>query len=120
VPASQPSSSQVPFTEPMTLQVDDPIELRRTPSVSPVPPFVKNLQRNSNSPHGSYGHSHLSVEEAAHMSRQERFSVVTHPGDAAEDQLWVDADVEEYSDEEEELYKRHQPRSRHEKVRCLA
>ncbi|XP_059489439.1 serine/threonine-protein kinase WNK3-like isoform X2 [Neocloeon triangulifer] len=54
--------------------------------------------------------------EDAQVNRQGRFSVVTHPGDAAEDFPWEDGEVDDYSEEEEELYKRPQPRSRHDKI----
>jgi len=88
--------SPVPLTEPVTLQVDDEV---RSASHSPLPP----------------GHApqYLGVEEQG-GGRQGRFSVVTHPGDAAEDLLWEDNDFSE--DEDDAYVAGRRPRSRHEKV----
>lgn len=94
--------SPVPVTEPVTLQVDDEV---RSASLSPLPP-------------GAAQHSpqYLGVEEVG-GGRQGRFSVVTHPGDAAEDHLWEDGDPDDFSEDEDDVYGR-PPRSRHEKVKC--
>lgn len=102
VPASP---SPVPVTEPVTLQVDD--ELRGS-SLSPAPPGAALRSPGGVSP------QYLGVEEQG-GGRQGRFSVVTHPGDAAEDHLWEDGDPDDFSEDEDDAYGR-PPRSRHEKV----
>jgi hypothetical protein len=98
--------SPVPVTEPVTLQVDDEVRSASVgPQLSPVPPGAA-----PRSP------QYLGVEEVG-GGRQGRFSVVTHPGDAAEDHLWEDGDPDDFSEDEDDAYGR-PPRSRHEKVKC--
>ncbi|CAB3369152.1 Hypothetical predicted protein [Cloeon dipterum] len=101
------STSQPPASEPSQLQVAD--QTQQAPVVSPMS-FSQQQQFNSSS------HSlAASYTEDVQPSRQGRFSVVTHPGDAAEDVLSEDGEPYFNSEEEEEVFKRTQQVPRHEK-----
>ncbi|XP_065350623.1 serine/threonine-protein kinase WNK1 isoform X6 [Cloeon dipterum] len=103
------STSQPPASEPSQLQVAD--QTQQAPVVSPMS-FSQQQQFNSSS------HSlAASYTEDVQPSRQGRFSVVTHPGDAAEDVLSEDGEHYYNSEEEEEVFKRTQQVPRHEKAR---
>ncbi|XP_065350618.1 serine/threonine-protein kinase WNK1 isoform X2 [Cloeon dipterum] len=102
------STSQPPASEPSQLQVAD--QTQQAPVVSPMS-FSQQQQFNSSS------HSlAASYTEDVQPSRQGRFSVVTHPGDAAEDVLSEDGEHYYNSEEEEEVFKRTQQVPRHEKI----